>query len=176
MTTDHKPGSREWAEAMARAGHKVRQTRWPRGEWMTYCNGILHHEGGAALMTTLSLYGSNDGWSLFEEAPEPDSLADLARRVAALEEQFSRHFHMTDAREDRSTPPVLPDPPAPITLTIGGQYRTRGGWRCVVVDITNQVGPLVWHDKDGGVRWHKRSGVYVGAEDYDIIGPWEGEE
>jgi hypothetical protein len=224
MTTDHKPGTREWAEAMARAGHRVRRVGWWPHEWVTFADGKFVDDIGES-WSFMYDFGEG-GWSLFEEAPEPDSLADLARRVAADKPREGYYviesndgpmvsYHGNEANgyadalkirdyddalgfaavftaiygkrferwySPRWKPEGEPDAPvpAPPTLTIGGQYRTRGGWRCVVVDMDvdedGDVSVFVWHGKYGCARWHQPSGSAAGVSAFDIIGPWEGEE
>ena len=59
-------------------------------------------------------------------------------------------------------------------FTIGSQWRTRCGWRAVVVDIEGEL-LRVWHDKFDSNIWHKIDGrIYGGIDkDYDLIEPWK---
>ena len=52
-------------------------------------------------------------------------------------------------------------------------YKTRGGWKAVVVDI-NKVGNLiVWHEKIDSTAEHKEDGTDVDHNDsYDLISEW----
>lgn len=60
-------------------------------------------------------------------------------------------------------------------FTIGSRWKTRGGWRAVVVDAHDD-GLRVWHSYSGGCNDCNRLGVddclYSRARDYDLIEPW----
>ena len=59
---------------------------------------------------------------------------------------------------------------------IGSQWKTRGGWRAVVVDIQeDETHPFIaWHSKHDETWGHMACGVFekdiVGI--YDLIEPW----
>ncbi len=62
-----------------------------------------------------------------------------------------------------------------LKLEVGKQYKTCGGWRCVVVD--NSGGYFaVWHLKSREVEAHRETGHHymMNSElnDYDIISEW----
>ncbi len=131
-----------------------------------------------------------DAFALAEHVlaePARDSLPDLAARVAALEQKFDAHTHHIESNAMTGLPlqPLPTQPPVltfttsrkPLTLVVGGQYRTRGGWRCVVVDEAAS-GLIVWHSDDWSTLKHySKTGAYSDAihevTDHDIIGPWE---
>lgn len=59
-----------------------------------------------------------------------------------------------------------------LTLEVGKQYKTRGGWRCVVVDKAKYV--TVWHSKTNSIIEHFTDGYRSNIQrmDYDIISKW----
>ena len=63
-----------------------------------------------------------------------------------------------------------------LKLEVGKQYKTRGGWRCVVVDGKDSAGYYaVWHLKSREVNAHKQNGEHymnTVRKDYDIISEW----
>ena len=68
-----------------------------------------------------------------------------------------------------------------LELKVGGQYKTRGGWRCVVVrDFTGSGTFWLWHSKDHVTRDHNKNGIFVNQDciiaqknnDFDIIEEW----
>ncbi len=71
-----------------------------------------------------------------------------------------------------------------VKLEVGKQYKTRGGWRCVVVDVDEFDNFVVWHkpkNKLHGVfdsieQEHQKNGKAIGGLvsgcDRDIISEW----
>lgn len=104
-------GTREWAEQQARAGKRARHKSWATDDWTDFPN-------------LYPMPSFETGWSLYEPE-QPDEMAALRAEVTALAERFNRHFHMTDAREDRSTPTVEPTPNAPMTDDEGAMQALK---------------------------------------------------
>lgn len=53
----------------------------------------------------------------------------------------------------------------------GSQWKTRGGWRAMVVDV--HIGcPVVWHSREGNVFQHTPYGALAGKDDYNLISEW----
>jgi hypothetical protein len=61
-----------------------------------------------------------------------------------------------------------------IKLEVGKQYKTRGGWRCVVVEDRGGGNFTVWHSKDETTKWHIVCGLYniFKGINEDIIAEW----
>ena len=97
--------NREQAEKAARAGAKVRHENWNAYEWVTFRNGVMIDDEGTEI-GDWPYNNPESAWLLV--SPAPTASPDFEARLAALEEQFARHFHMTDPREDRTTPPHQP--------------------------------------------------------------------
>jgi len=58
-------------------------------------------------------------------------------------------------------------------LELHKAYKTRGGWKAVVVNQFDDDNFLVWHEEDGDVRPHgQASGKTHTDYDYDIISEW----
>ena len=60
-------------------------------------------------------------------------------------------------------------------LEVGKQYKTRGGWRAVVVD-TYKDGFKVWHSKDNMIGQNHITGNVFGAMDNlpaDLVEEWQ---
>lgn len=60
-------------------------------------------------------------------------------------------------------------------FTIGSQWKTRGGWRAVVVtDAANGKNLCSWQNscRDGSIKYHNEKGVCYKDPDYDLIEPW----
>jgi hypothetical protein len=57
---------------------------------------------------------------------------------------------------------------------VGKQYKTRGGWRCVVVDKDSDGEFLVWHKDDNETWFHIENGKFDSDDDSDndIIAEW----
>jgi hypothetical protein len=63
-----------------------------------------------------------------------------------------------------------------LKLEVGEQYRTRGGWRCVVLRTDKLGSYMAWHDSNDEFVWHEPDGGYkyhTGEHDHDIIAKWE---
>lgn len=61
-------------------------------------------------------------------------------------------------------------------LEVGKQYKTRGGWRCVVLKKYKNAGLLVWHEEGvEGIVLQKSSGKvhFDDMSDHDIISEWQ---
>ncbi len=191
--SEYTKGTREWAEAMARAGAKVRHERWGEGEWVTFEDGLLLDDTGkrtkiggfydGSVGLWLLVYPADTDLSKLAVAPNRDSLPDLAARVAALEAERDKPTPaLRQAYEAAKKAGAFDDPSLfttsrnPPTLVVGGQYRTRGGWRCVVVKA-GPDGPLVWHDHENNFTpwWHERDGRMEEDLNFDILGRWEPE-
>jgi hypothetical protein len=56
-------------------------------------------------------------------------------------------------------------------LEVGKQYKTRGGWRCVAVTLS-QEGVNVWHEQTDATWRHLRNGGFTLKNDHDIIAEW----
>lgn len=56
---------------------------------------------------------------------------------------------------------------------IGSQWKTRGGWRAVVV-VDNGESLNVWHSSAKDTYTHKKNGKYryYCGNDYDLMSPW----
>lgn len=61
-----------------------------------------------------------------------------------------------------------------LEFTIGSQWRTRGGWRAVVVSVDNNGGLVVWHERDY-TRYQLKDGRFHGLSDnsHDLIEKWK---
>ncbi len=190
--SEYTEGSREWAEAMARKGAKVRFAEWRPRSWITFRDGAFFDESGVdfrrwcfndeprwSIVGEAPISGPLDAGTITDAAPARDSLPDLAARVAALENLMiptppyeGGDLTRLDAAIRGAT---FTTSRKPLSLVVGGQYRTRGGWRCVVVKEAPD-GPLVWHDhKSNFTWWHERDGRMLDDAAFDIIGPWEPE-
>jgi len=64
-----------------------------------------------------------------------------------------------------------------MTYEIGTQWKTRGGWRAVIVQWEDEGSLNAWHEMKSEVM-HDDSGNCCegdkyGANDYDLIEPWK---
>jgi hypothetical protein len=107
--------NREQAEAAARKGAKVRRGWWDEGDFVTFKDGGFVTESGGKYDEWPFTDDSDKTWSVVEPAPtaEPDLAEPPVTRAEfdALAEEFHRHFHMTDPREDRTTTQYQPPEP-----------------------------------------------------------------
>lgn len=113
--TEHQPGSREWAEAEARKGAKVRREEWPPHVWVSFRDGEFYDQDDRKFHMWVWEHGR---WSIYE--PAPAQAPDLAARVAELERRFNGHYHVAPTiggQTSRPLPLVDEVEPAPTVTT-----------------------------------------------------------
>lgn len=57
----------------------------------------------------------------------------------------------------------------------GSQWKTRGGWRAVVVDVSDENLILVWHERNiNSIFIHEKTGIECSGyyEKYDLVEPF----
>lgn len=62
-----------------------------------------------------------------------------------------------------------------VELKVGGQYKTSGGRRCVVVSEDGAGDFLVWHEEDEDTKYHNSAGLFMGkyGSEFAIVSEWK---